>query len=150
MNANKTRYAAKAALFLSVFLAACFFTATAKADSLFKGKFTLTSEVHWGKAVLPAGEYVLKIEGGSQLITIYRADNGGTVVRDFARIGQSDPNGNNALLVSIRGHQRAVYSVQLAGLGEVFHGKGGPTRSEKEASDNANVQNIPIVVVAEK
>ncbi|MBZ5696144.1 MAG: hypothetical protein LAN36_12390 [Acidobacteriia bacterium] len=146
MNANKTRYATKAAVLLGVFLTACLFTATVNADPLFKGKFSLTSEVHWGKAVLPAGEYVLKVDGMSQFITVDNAGNGQTVLHELARIGQSDPNGKNELRVSTRGRQRAVYSVQLAGFGEVFHSKSGPTRAEKEAAEGGKIEDIPIII----
>lgn len=134
---------------LGLLLVACFVATTAKADTLYKGKFTLTNQVLWGKAVLPAGNYVLTIDSTGQLMTIANADNGATLVREFARIGNADPNGDGQLRVAVRGHQRTVYSVELAGMGEVFHTKGGLTRAEKEAADSENLQAIPIKV-AEK
>ena len=88
---------------------------------------------------------MLKVDGVNQVITVDDASNGETVVRALARVGQSDPNGSNQLRVSIRGHQRAIYSVELAGLGEVFHSKGGPTSAEREAAEGANIQDIPII-----
>jgi hypothetical protein len=149
MNARKTGRRAKLAMLLGVLLTACLLAVTAKADTLYKGKFTLTNEVRWGKAVLPAGNYVLKIDGTAQLITVEDAEKGVTLVREFVHVGNGDPNGDGALRVAVRGHQRTVYSVELGGMGEVFHTKGGPTRAEKEAAEGNNLQDIPITV-AEK
>jgi hypothetical protein len=146
MDASKTGLRTKLAGLLGVLLAACLLAAAANADSLYKGKFTLTNEVHWGKAVLPAGDYVIKIDGVSQLVTIEDANKGTTLVREFARIGNGDPNGNGELRIAVRGHQRTVYSLELAGMGEVFHTKGGLTRAEKEAAESDNLQAVPITV----
>jgi len=43
-------------------LAASFSVGSANAQPLVKGTFTLTYEVHWGKAVLPPGQYSITID----------------------------------------------------------------------------------------
>jgi len=149
MKAGTTGAKSRLMALLGVVLAACFLAATAQGDTLYRGKFTLANQVQWGKATLPAGNYVLTIDSAGQLMTIQNADNGATLVREFARIGDADPNGDGKLRVAVRGHQRTVYSVELAGMGEVFHTKGGLTRAEKEAAGSENLQAIPITV-AEK
>ena len=149
MKAGTTGAKSRLMTLLGIVLAACFLAATAQGDTLYRGTFTLANPVHWGKAVLPPGNYVLMIDGTGQLMTIENANNGATLVREFAHIGSADPNGNGKLRVAVRGHDRTVYSVVLAGMGEVFHTKGGLTRAEKEAADSENLQAIPITV-AEK
>lgn len=48
-------------LLLIVLFSACLIPAAANAQSTaFQGKFRLQNEVHWGKALLPAGEYSFK------------------------------------------------------------------------------------------
>jgi len=57
---NFQRKVFRMAVFLAALLATCMFARGANAQfSAFEGKFTLPYETHWGKAVLPAGNYVL-------------------------------------------------------------------------------------------
>jgi hypothetical protein len=121
MTLNDKRYSAKVSVFLGVLLATCLFAAAAHADSLFKGKFKLTNEVHWGQAVLPPGEYTLTLDGPTHTIVVNDAESGVAVARLNARFAYpTSPDDNSDLLVNIQGRQRVVYSLRLAGFGEVF------------------------------
>jgi hypothetical protein len=47
---------------LGLLMATVLITIAANAQPLFVGKFTLAHEVHWGQAVLPAGEYPIRMD----------------------------------------------------------------------------------------
>jgi hypothetical protein len=124
MRLNHVGYSAKLKLFLGVLLAACFLATAAHADSLFTGTFELKNEVHWGNAVLGPGTYSLTLDqpARSVPIVIIRDISTGKIV---ARAIASGPDytldrGDSKVLVAVHGNRRAVYSVRLAGIGEVF------------------------------
>ncbi len=53
----------KATFFTVAILAACALAGAANAQpATFSGKFTLPYEVHWGKTVLPAGDYSITMD----------------------------------------------------------------------------------------
>ena len=59
--------------------AVCLTAASAAAETA-HGRFTLTHEVHWQQAVLPAGDYYFTIgeQGPSELLTIEKMSGGRT------------------------------------------------------------------------
>jgi hypothetical protein len=97
---------------------------TAAAPAAFQGIFKLSHEVSWGKAVLPAGEYLLRVEysGPATLVTIGEAKTGKTI--DFlvsvASEGNKDGKGESALLIGIRDGQATVHSLKLNQLHTVL------------------------------
>jgi hypothetical protein len=139
MRVKDTRHSAKMSLFLGILLATCLFAAAAHADPLFKGKFKLANEVHWGQAVLPPGEYALTLDGWTQTIVIDDAKSG-------AAVGYSRADDNSELLVNVRGRQRVVYSLRLAGFGEVFQRARISTRERRAAEEARNAEAIPVQV----
>ena len=54
----------KVTLFATVLLAGCFFAGAANAQTV-QGTFTLDHAARWGKTVLPAGDYRLKLDPGA-------------------------------------------------------------------------------------
>ncbi len=62
MKIKHTTTPASVRLLLGVVIATFVFTAAAKAQPSFAGKFTLPYEVRWGQAVLPAGDYVIRMD----------------------------------------------------------------------------------------
>jgi hypothetical protein len=123
MKVNHVWYPVNLKLLLGIFLAACFLATAAHADSLLAGTFELKNEVHWGKAVLGPGVYSLTLDQFPQaipVIIVRDAHTGKTVARLLSRLGGNRYDGDSKLLITIRGKQRAVSSVQLAGFGEVF------------------------------
>jgi hypothetical protein len=146
MRVKDTRHSAKMSLFLGILLATCLFAAAAHADPLFKGKFELANEVHWGQAVLPPGEYALTLDGWTQTIVIDDAKSGAAVARLQARFGYSRADDNSELLVNVRGRQRVVYSLRLAGFGEVFQRARISTRERRAAEEARNAEAIPVQV----
>jgi hypothetical protein len=147
MKTNHAGYSASLKLFLGVLLAACFLATAAHADSLFEGKFTLTHEVHWGKAVLGPGAYSLALDQSTRTIIIRDASTGKIVARESARPGDNTDNDNSQVLITVRGNQRAVYSVRLEGLGEVFQKAHPFAESGRAAEEEArNAEAIPVEV----
>ena len=120
MKANHRRYPANWAVFLGILLAACFLATAAHARALLTGTFTLTNNVHWGEAVLPPGEYSLALERETQTIIVRDVATDKVVAREFARSDYQKVS-DSQLLIRVQGKHRAVYSVQVAGWGEIYN-----------------------------
>jgi len=104
-------------------LASFLFATTAHAQAIaFQAKFTLPYEVQWSGSTIPAGDYVLKIRStGSPMIALIRSASGKPVVT-YVMNGSIDtnPNGQNALLITTRRGKNIVHSLALADLGVVL------------------------------
>ena len=114
-----------AKVFAAALLAALLSVSVASAPSpIFQGKFSLPYEVRWGKAMLPAGEYWLRVDyvGPATIVTVQQAESGKTVAMVLSSSAEGDKNtkDGSALLIASRGGQRIVHSLKLAELGEVF------------------------------
>ncbi len=105
-----------AKLLLATLAATCLIAAAANAAPVYSGKFTLPGEVRWGKAVLPAGEYVLTLESPSlPALVCIRATNGKTSAFVMpVGISPSHTNRSSALIIARRGNQRIVQALRLA------------------------------------
>jgi hypothetical protein len=146
MKVNYVRYSASWKAFLGILLAACFLATAAHADSLFTGKFKLTNEVHWGKAVLSPGAYSLALDQWTHTIIVRDAQTSKIVARVFARTNYNTKSADSEMLIAVRGRQRAVYSLQVAGLGEVFN-QAHPFGARRRAAEEArNAEAIPVEV----
>jgi len=89
----------------------------ANAQNSFTGKVQLTSEVRWGKSVLPAGEYSLSIPSFEAPVRLYiQSVNGKTAAIAVAQIANPEPGGN-FVLVTGTGSDRLVRSMNLPPLG---------------------------------
>jgi len=97
---------------------------TAAAPAAFQGIFKLSHEVIWGKTVLPAGEYLLRVEysGPATLVTIGEAKTGETIafLVSVGSEGNKDGKGESALLIGIRDGQATVHSLKLNRLHTVL------------------------------
>ena len=122
----------KVTLFATVLLAGCFFAGAANAQMV-QGTFTLDHAARWGKTVLPAGDYCLRLDPGADpaMAVIFDATSGKRVAVVASGITEDGSKGHSALLISRRGNQRVIYSFRVAELGESFvydpalaHGRG--------------------------
>jgi hypothetical protein len=121
MKLNMKRNAAKVTLFAAALLATSLFAGSANAQSAFKGKFTLSQETRWGHAVLPAGDYVVKLDNNiPNMLVIRDAKSGRGVAYEPVSIREDSAEGGSALLIGTRGSQRVVHSFRVAELGETF------------------------------
>ncbi len=146
MKKNYVGCSASSKLFLGILLAACFAATSAHADSLFKGTFKLTNEVHWGKAVLGPGAYSLAVDPTTLTIIIRDARTAKIVALESARPTYDTNSDDSKLVISIRGNQRTVDSLRLAGLGEVFQQAPPFPPSRRTAEDARNSEVIPVEV----
>jgi hypothetical protein len=140
-------------LFSGVLLAAGFVGGTAKAQSNaaegdVRGKFTLPYEVHWGKAVLPAGDYLLTFTPDMvpALISIQDQKSRRAVALESTAIREDNSDGQSALVIGSRGDQHVVESLRIEELGETFVYQRAPRQAVEEARKTRTVP----VVVAEK
>ena len=146
MKGNHAGYSASWKAFLGILLAACFLATAAHADPLVTHRFKLTNEVHWGNAVLGPGAYSFVFDRWTQTISISDAQTGEIVACVLAQTDYNKDPADSKLLIAVRGNQRAVYSVQVAGLGDVFHLAhpfGALGRAPQEAR---NAEAIPVEV----
>ena len=143
MKAKTIRHAIEVRFFAVVLLATCAFAATANAQS-FSGKFTLPSETHWGKNVLPAGNYTMSLDAQTNVALVRSAD-GKTAGFTPIPITTSSDKGATALSVMVRGNRRIVRSLNLPthGVSLIYQ----PTTSaEREILAKADeVLTVPVI-----
>jgi hypothetical protein len=105
----------------AVVLATCLFAVGLDAQlgspSAFVGNFTLPFEVHWGKAVLPAGAYSINMES-IQTPAIVHSASGKTNMFVFPAIVADSEKGAPCVTVMLRGNERRVQSLNLPELGK--------------------------------
>jgi len=111
MKAKTLRHAFKVRLFAVVLLATCAFAAAANAQTV-AVKFTLPFEVHWGKNLLPAGQYSVTLDSSAD-VGLVRSANGKIAFFTPIPIKASSHEGATALLVMVRGNERRVRSLNL-------------------------------------
>lgn len=113
---NSSRQSVTAKLILGVLFATCVSTAAANAQPSFEGKFTLPYEVHWNHAVLPAGEYSIEVDA-KVMPAVVRSTRTGNSVNTYPPILAHPQQGAACLMVTIRGNERRVRSVNLPEIG---------------------------------
>jgi len=132
-------------LLLGVVLAAFVFTAAANAQPSFAGKFTLPYEVRWGQAVLPAGDYVIRMDSTASPAKISPANGSSAGVYTEYPLVEDSHMGGLYLTITNHANQRRVRSLNLPQLGKaiVFVPL---TKSEREALAKAGqIDTVPIV-----
>lgn len=115
MKAKTIRHAIKVRVFAAVLLATCAFAAAANAQS-YSAKFTLPFEVQWGKNVLPAGDYSIRMNWPAN-VALIEAVNGKTAGFTPVPVTTSSDKGGTALAVMVRGNERIVRSLNLPSRG---------------------------------
>jgi hypothetical protein len=115
--------------------------------SHFKGTFVLTNDVQWGKTLLRPGTYSLavdQVDATVESIAVYDASTGKMLVGEMNAISFTTTTDNSVIIIATRGNERAVYSLQLAGMGEVLHQSHPFAISESDAEEARNVEAISI------
>ncbi len=129
-------------------LASFFFAGAAQAQGLrpaFAGKFTLPYEVHWGKNVLPPGDYSITIKStGTPMIAFVRSAEGKAITYLMNGSVDTDPRGQNALLIKERGGQRIVHSLALNDLGVVLIYEPLLAHEKPMVQEARNIQAVPV------
>ncbi|HSZ20916.1 MAG TPA: hypothetical protein VK770_14065 [Candidatus Acidoferrum sp.] len=115
MNAKTIRQRIEVRLFTAVLLATFAFAAAANAQT-FSATFTLPFEAHWGKNVLPPGNYRITMNPLTN-VALIRSVDGKTAGFTPIPITASSNKGATALSVMVRGNQRLVRSLNLPAHG---------------------------------
>ena len=160
MKTNMKRDTIRVTLVAAAVLATCLFGSAANAQSnasnqpivvlnepVFQGSFTLLHEARWGKAMLPAGEYRLRIESTQNPITVFIEDakSGKAVAMVVPFVREASRKGNSALLIGTRGKQRVVHSFRIAELREVLISD--PPLARGHATEEARqTEDVPVLV----
>jgi|HubBroStandDraft_1064217.scaffolds.fasta_scaffold38199_3 hypothetical protein len=150
MNINRMRTSASSKLILGAVMAICFVVAPAHAQSRvshFTGTFVLTNDVQWGKALLHPGTYSLAVDpvdSKVESIDVYDAGTGKFLVGEMNAISYNTTADSSEIVIAIRGDQRAVESLQLAGMGEVLHETHPFATSGSRSEEAFNTQAIPV------
>ncbi|HLJ22956.1 MAG TPA: hypothetical protein VKT71_02535 [Candidatus Acidoferrales bacterium] len=135
-------------LLLGLLFATCVFAATASAQPSFEGKFTLPYAVRWNHVTLPAGEYFIELDAKG-LPAVLRSKATGKSVNTIVPIVDDSEEGAARLMVTIRGDERVVRSVNLPQIGKslVFEPL---TKSERETFAKEGTMNAVPVITASK
>ena len=129
-------------LALGILIATCAFAAAANAQPSFAGKFTLPFEVHWGQAVLPAGNYSIRM-GPAGPVEISATD-GTRKIFTVPRVVADSETGSTCLRITSSGNERTVRSLNMPELGKmvIF----APlTKAEREAAKAGQADTLPVV-----
>jgi hypothetical protein len=129
MKSNFTRILAIAALGL---IAVCASANPASAQDAFKGSFTLTSEVRWGQASLPAGDYTFTLQSSVMPARIVvRGANGSQFVITSSMDVKSIDAPSNLQVVRRNGESR-INRLYLADLHLVLNYQERSKSKDKE------------------
>lgn len=130
----------------AVLLAVVAGAVAANAQTAFHGKFQLTSEVRWGKAVLPAGEYTFTMSSVQSPIVI-QAVNGKASAMAAAVTSVDAAPGGSYIFTTGSGANRTVRSMNLPQLHRSLQFK-PLTRAERESLYASLSQTIPVQLAA--
>jgi hypothetical protein len=144
MKVTTMRHPVEVKLFVTVVLATCLFVAAVNAQPRFRGKFTLPYEVHWGDAVLPAGEYFLSMDP-FEAAAVVRSASGHAMYIPAAPASDGSEKRGTCLVIMVRGDQHRVLSLNLPELGQSLIYE-RLTKSEREVHAKTDqIQAVPLL-----
>jgi hypothetical protein len=98
-------------------IAICASAIPASAQDAFKGSFTLTSDVRWQNAALPAGDYTFSMKSAATpSLVIIHGENGAAMVLTSSK-SDRPAGAQSFLIVEHRGGTRFVRELYLAEIG---------------------------------
>lgn len=124
------------------------FASVAGAQSIvYQGKFTLPYEVRWSGSTLPAGDYLIEIKSkGSPIIALVRSTSGKSTVTYVMNSSiDTDPKGQNALLITARNGKNIVHSLAITDLGVVLVYDPGLAHEKPSVEEAQAEHSVPLV-----
>jgi hypothetical protein len=131
-------------LVLSVIIATFVFTMAANAHPSFAGKFNLPFEVHWGEAVLPAGQYFIHMNPTTDPAVISSVTGDRTVFIRVLTTADSKISGTYLTITNEESEQK-VRSLNVAGLGKVVIFAPLTTGEQEALAKSGGIKTIPIL-----
>lgn len=119
----------------------------ANAQTAFQAKFQLTSETRWGRAVLPAGEYILTVNSVQSPIILQSVDGKGAGLV-MAQSSVDPAPGDSYILITGSGSDRMVRSVNLPPWHRAFLFK--PVSEREQETLYAHASEMVPVQIAKK
>jgi hypothetical protein len=86
------------------------------------GRFTLAHPVHWGQAILPAGDYRFSIPGSSPTVVLILENI--TRKQGFLVVAQgsnADSSETSRLIIQLQGDERFVSAMYVPAIGQVLY-----------------------------
>ena len=114
MKNNLSRILTIAAIAL---IAVCASPAPAAAQDAYKGRFTLTNDVRWSQALLPAGEYTFSLKSNALPAQILIHGPNGFAMILTSVASRKDSDASSTMTIERRGGMRVVRDLYLAELG---------------------------------
>lgn len=108
------------------------------------GEFTLTSEIRWGRAVLPPGNYSFELDVTDDLIII-RGEKQAVIVRSLVHDTDTHLQSSALILVS-RGRRGTVRALQLAQQKVVLLYAVPKENPEEVAQGPLIIQRVPVTI----
>lgn len=128
---------------LFALLTSCAVPITANAET-FHGTFTLPYEVHWGRTVLPAGNYSITMEEFNAPVIVRSASGKGHLVSTFP-VTDDALEGGCFLSIDYKAGRRIVRYMNMPTLGKVLIYE-PLTRREREEIARGGQQPARVVV----
>ena len=139
-----TRYRSSLKLLLSVVFTTCVITIAANAQPTFVGKFTLPYEVHWGQAVLPAGEYSIRMDSMAAGAKVTSADGSRTVYTQFPMFADREKGGTH-LTITTKGNERRVRTLNAPEIGKLIIFAPLSKSEREELAKGGQSTTVPVV-----
>lgn len=141
---NMIRQSTTVKLALGVLFATCVVTSVANAQSTFAGKVTLPYEVHWNHAVLPAGEYSIRMDSKGAPAVLHSTSTGKSAYTAVPIIADGQ-KGAAFLTVTMRGKERRVRSLNLPETGQSLIFEPITKREREMLATAGQIDTVPVV-----
>jgi hypothetical protein len=130
------------------FLATCASAIPAAAQNKVLGSFTLSHEIRWQNANLPAGDYTFSMDSHSRMSPMIVTGPNGSVFELASVISESKAGGHSALILERRGGTFVVSEMDLteAGLQIRYCVRDLPKNEQELAQGPASTEKVLIAM----
>jgi hypothetical protein len=144
MKTKTIRRSIKVGLIAFAALASWGFVGTANAQMTPAAKFNLSFEVHWGRNVLPPGQYTIFMDSSARTVLV-QSNSGKASFYTTIPIQERIKKGSAAQLVLVRGNERIVRSLNLPGRGFSLIFSPATNAEREETAKAGPVEAVPVI-----
>jgi hypothetical protein len=114
-------------------------------DTVYRGTFTLTQQIHWGRSVLRPGHYTMTMASiGNPAIVKVQNEDTGEGFRVVTAVREETTGGTSALFLQAKNGRASVYSLSLPQLGIVLIYE--PTLAREPVLEARASQTVPVLL----